>query len=917
MAPRGQDKAVVSQKTMRDAVLKLLAALEFKHNLKPTRQECRRIDTVLDTLAKEGKLTTGFWKKRQHAGIVVVRLMGQAWFTNCLTHGCRSWDVAISRFLAISLMTCTAGRAGDIVRTRLYKGAECLRWEHIQLILLDGGRDNGQPPAIQDLTARITLEYEKGHKCVVFPPSPVVSPLLTYSRNHRNVDKVVIVKALDDVQGNNTICPIKLLLIHALRTGHVAYTSVESLLRSVQSTPSRTIQWTHQSDPVIAAIKSTCFLDFTHPAAPEQVSKTVKQAALLAGVLVPLSSHDVRAGVARDVASLPAGSIRGVAGTAVAKVLGHSHQTLRRGATDRYAGGISTAFNVVVAKQAQADPFIMPKVAEQGFSRRRYIPRAETTRFCQENGLDDSNEADRMKARQRIAEADQVQWAQKQKDILQTPKLQIPPALPPAPTPRAPGLSQKRKALTAPVATSAPKNSPLPLAQRSPNLPPPAKRQRGKTGSNELGRTTAASAAPTAAELDAVQAVPSQPAPATGEQLPPMPDALIDPRLLNEGISDVLDEDGVCDATLNSVPVDPGHASTLSSLILGHDNGNSSGSTTEGDEEAVHDGDNSPAHQQLLDDRIEDCIIDQAVEDVIHDKKDRGGGDDVNLTLANKSPAAAIGLPDARFVDYFARINVVRNQGLVEDMLKHGESALERHVGVGHSRDKPTLYRIRCPNASLGCDYSNERSRNVNRHAVTCSKKLRHQPLPEVAEKKDDGAGHDDDAAHDDNAGHDDRPFACSRDGCAKRFATKKGLREHISRWHDWIPKKCVLPECPRPTTIWATRTQHAVHLRDDHDTDWTPSKCNVPGCKSTHIFETRTSFRTHLQVVHELRADELLPYLPSKRRPATWPRGCPVAGCKHSTSKFTQAAALRKHLKGGAHKFGDDQIESLLEEVS
>jgi hypothetical protein len=169
MTPAYREKPNVSLMTMHQAVLNLYSALEFKYNLKPTRQECRRIDTLLDTLAKEGKLTRGRWRARQRIGVVLLRLMGQAWFTKCLTHGCRSWDVAISRFLAISLMTATAGRAGDIARSNHYTGLECLRWEHIELILLDSrDKDDGQqqpkPPMVQDLTARITIAYEKGYK---------------------------------------------------------------------------------------------------------------------------------------------------------------------------------------------------------------------------------------------------------------------------------------------------------------------------------------------------------------------------------------------------------------------------------------------------------------------------------------------------------------------------------------------------------------------------------------------------------------------------------------------------------------------------------------------------------------------------------------------------------------------------------
>lgn len=208
------------------------------------------------------------------------------------------------------------------------------------------------------------------------------------------------------------------------------------------------------------------------------------------------------------------------------------------------------------------------------------------------------------------------------------------PLLAPPPTPHRSSV-QKRKTLTAVTSTTR-NNNLLPLAQRSPNLPPPAKRQRVKTEHNKVGHMTTAVATGLAAELDAVQTVPPQllPPHSTSEQLATVPDALIDPRLHQVGIKGVLDEDGVCDTALDSVPVDPTHVSTLSLWALG--NVNSGGSTSGGDKEAEQGGD-SPA-QKLLDDRIEDCIIDQAVERVIRDKE--GGGGVPDPTLSKRAPSS-------------------------------------------------------------------------------------------------------------------------------------------------------------------------------------------------------------------------------------------------------------------------------------
>lgn len=83
------------------------------------------------------------------------------------------------------------------------------------------------------------------------------------------------------------------------------------------------------------------------------------------------------------------------------------------------------------------------------------------------------------------------------------------------------------------------------LSERSPNLPPPAKKRRVKTDRNQAGRT--ATAKGTAAELDVVQTVLVEASQPTGEQQPaaPVPDELVDPRLLEETIDGVLKENGL------------------------------------------------------------------------------------------------------------------------------------------------------------------------------------------------------------------------------------------------------------------------------------------------------------------------------------------------------------------------------------
>lgn len=143
---------------MRKAVHHIYNGLVFKQDFSLSRHESRRLDTLIDALAKEGKLTTGKWRPRQRVGFFLLQKMGQAWFTKHLTYGCLSWDVVISKFLPLVLMHSTVTRVGDIGRSSYYTGREYLRWEHIELVL------EGDEPEIKNMVAKITIEYEKGSK---------------------------------------------------------------------------------------------------------------------------------------------------------------------------------------------------------------------------------------------------------------------------------------------------------------------------------------------------------------------------------------------------------------------------------------------------------------------------------------------------------------------------------------------------------------------------------------------------------------------------------------------------------------------------------------------------------------------------------------------------------------------------------
>lgn len=738
-------------------------------------------------------------------------------------------------------------------------------------------------------------------------------------RNVRNQNKEVIVEALDGVQ-NNTMCPIKLLLIQALRTGHVAHASIDSLLQSLLLIPNRRVQWTNQSDPVFPAISTSgVFLDFTSPAGLHQVGRTVKVAGLLAGILTPLVTHDVRRGASRDVAKLPSEAVKGIASPTVAKTLGHNYKTLYMGVTDSYVGAIETAINASVAVKHTPDRF-GPPMADQGYLRRKPVKPASITEYCNnDDNLDPSLANDRATASRRIREQEAQQWVEEQGDILRG-------GSPGAAT----ALASRQKKRKDPPTTTTQRHHPVtvgnhhhppvtsPLAERSPNillpaapLPPPlAPEKKKKKEKEKESKRRKNNASPTAEDpnsassvLDGVQTGLQPPPPvavsAAGGKPPPpqasVPDELIDPQLLllgadDAGVSGTLSKSGVQEHLISSIPVSHVMESGLQSMILGNDNdetatGQEAGAPEEGDPQS-----------RLFEEYVDDQVIDDAMNEII---TETASSDDRTVATAAappppNDPASAVTLPDEQFVDYFARINVVRNMSLRHSLTKLAE-AFPRHVGMGNSRDEPTLFLVPCPNAASGCSYSHPNQELVDKHEVGCSIRL-------AANLREGKGGLEEEVA---------KPFRCDRSGCARSFKKKADLNFHVKRDHDWVPKRCELSDCPKPDIEWSTGTQLSNHIIQDHDKDWTPSKCTYPDCPSPTVFAKRHLYSIHLQHVHKLRGAEKQKY-DQARRP--FKKGkCPVDGCDPRGPRFGHRAVLEDHLKA-AHGLGDDEIAALIE---
>src|ERR1700712_4513647 len=117
-------------------------------------------------------------------------------------------------------------------------------------------------------------------------------------------NRKVLFHALSE-QEENVVCPIKMLLISAMRLGAVQDT-IEDILAKTAARRDKTVQWADGKggNPVLCGFETAAQLVIVDkPAMVDQLRDTVHHASLQAGILKPIIPHDMRRGSARDTAN--------------------------------------------------------------------------------------------------------------------------------------------------------------------------------------------------------------------------------------------------------------------------------------------------------------------------------------------------------------------------------------------------------------------------------------------------------------------------------------------------------------------------------------------------------------------------------------------------------------------------------------
>lgn len=124
-----------------------------------SKHERTHIETTIDQLFEEGKLTKDPAREHHHIGAFLVRKLSSGILTNALANGTINWDVTLAKTLSIVLTAVLASRIGDITTARKLNMHELpfLYYKDITLKLVKGRE-------LINLVADVVLRNEKGDK---------------------------------------------------------------------------------------------------------------------------------------------------------------------------------------------------------------------------------------------------------------------------------------------------------------------------------------------------------------------------------------------------------------------------------------------------------------------------------------------------------------------------------------------------------------------------------------------------------------------------------------------------------------------------------------------------------------------------------------------------------------------------------
>lgn len=215
----------------------------------------------------------------------------------------------------------------------------------------------------------------------------------------------------------NILCPIKLIVAMAMRTGALEDRTVEDVIGRAHSRPDRCVVWTpsRREDPLLPAFASRGnAISPKTPAPAKQLILSLQQASDLAGLLKQAKPHDLRRGAVRDVVHTP--GITAIDVNLAAEVLSHTFEAKKNGISRSYVGHVKEPYFTKRVEEFadgdKAETFAM-EFASSSF-KRKVNTTAQIDAYCEENNLDPSNKNVRKQAGHRLSKKVRNDWVNAQ-----------------------------------------------------------------------------------------------------------------------------------------------------------------------------------------------------------------------------------------------------------------------------------------------------------------------------------------------------------------------------------------------------------------------------------------------------------------------------------------------------------------------
>lgn len=780
---------------------------------------------------KDKRLTKGRWFKQTWVGFVTLSRMVRVFLQHCVRNGALTFDLVISKCLSVVLVAALGSRSGNVARANGYRGTEYVQYRHVELYL-----EAGSGCGFQDLRATVTLEYTKGHK------------------DSGNQSVVRYLRPLD--ADSIHVCPIALLLVHALRHGLVHGTTLEEVLAHTAARPDLHVEWKYPERPVLTAVSRTrpvrCELDSVSEG--RQVRTAIKQMGLVSGMLSRVYAHSLRLGALRDHAHLTKKASTTLPGTEdVRRVAGHTYTSMQKGTTDAYIGDVARDYYNDRAENGGVHHRLEPKFALAGGDAYREAVQKRVTVEEMQAYADKhkpGQDASSLRGAERRTLQEGVRRERREALATSLPAEPVaarrtasnPAAAPPYPAPAPPPRPPSKKT------PYAKRDDPVEAAQEPPHTAPPP----------------AAPPTTTPSEEDLVFL------------------SNIDPALLDED-------------TLASLEVAKADADALQAAILPTPAPEAAGSagTDEKQGSATGEGDGFGDLPEDLRGIASEAAIQGNIEEAArvllgHEEEDDDDGE-------SPPPAWTASKDPPEWINGYAKYNVVNNASFADEWRSFSEEkasfadSIGHHSTRGNSRDEPTPHIFNCQRTK-GCTYSAIKVCLIQQHERSCNESLVEARNKELAQP---AAG----------------ILKCTQPGCAfETSGGEKSLKKHVTRAHGWTPRTC--DDCD-DEVVYQTSAAYETHRTNAHSGRW-PSKCLFPGCPETKEFGTRPTMVYHLKVKHGLStAEAVLPYLPPAQRKRWLRQVCVVPTCTVKTL-FHSKGHMVVHLTS-VHKMEDEEANALV----